>query len=317
MHDRRHPPPHLVAAVAGAVILALIVLLLAAGSAAAARDHVVVSGGFGLPRGAESGTVVVADGPVLIAGRVRGDVVALSGRIAITGSVTGSVTGVREPVVLGPRAVVGGDVRSGAGTPAVPPGARVGGEVTDEGWADVLRGDPGPLSRLAWWLAVTVSTLAAGLLVLWLAPRALPAAERALRERPAPAAGWGVVVAGAVPAAAVLALVTLVGIPFGVGLLLLLVPLYVTGYVAGAYALGHRLLAGRSQPAGAVLTLLAGLGLLRLVALVPVAGALAGLIATVAGLGGLALATWAARGAGTTAQPAPPPATGGPAPAAP
>lgn len=318
MHDRRHPPPpHLVAAVVGAVVLALIVLLLAAGSAGAARDHVVLSGGFVVPRGQETGTIVVADGPVVVAGRVRGDVLAFSGRITITGSVTGSVTGVGERVVLGPRAVVGGDVRSGEGTPAVPPGARVDGEVTDEGWSDVLRGDPGPLPRLAWWLAVTFSTLAAGLLILWVAPRALPAAERALRERPGPAAGWGVVVAAAVPAAGVLALITLVGIPFGIGLLLLLVPLYVTGYVAGALALGRRLLAGRSQPAGVVLALLAGLGLLRLVALVPVVGALVGLVATVAGLGGLVLATWAARGTGTAAPAVPPTPTGGPVPPAP
>ena len=45
------------------------------------------------------------------------------------------------------------------------------------------------------WLAVSVSTLLIGAALVWLAPGALRAADRALRERLGPAIGWGVVVA--------------------------------------------------------------------------------------------------------------------------
>jgi hypothetical protein len=59
--------------------------------------------------------------------------------------------------------------------------------------------------------------------------------------------------------------------------------------------------------------LLAGWGIMRVVALVPIAGALVWLAATIVGLGALAVALWQAR---RPTAPAAPPAPGSPAPAA-
>ena len=96
-------------------------------------------------------------------------------------------------------------------------GARVGGKTSNEDWADATNGW-GWVSLIGWWLAVSVSTLIVGALLALLAPAALYAAERAVRGS-APRSR-GVVIAIGVPVLAVLALATLVGIPFGVALLL-------------------------------------------------------------------------------------------------
>ena len=139
---------------------------------------------------------------------------------------------------------------------------------------------------------MSVSTLIVGVLLVWLAPGALYAAERAVRERLGATIGWGVVIAIGVPLLAVLALVTLVGIPFGVALLLAAIPVLLVAYATTAWIVGRRVLRNRSTSPWAAL--LAGWGILRVLALIPVAGELVGLAATVVGLGALAVALWRA-----------------------
>jgi len=135
-----------------------------------------------------------------------------------------------------------------------------------------------------------------------------------VRERLGATIGWGVAIAIGVPLLAILALVTLVGIPFGIALLLAAIPVLLVAYATGAWLVGRRVLRNRSaSPWGA---LLAGWGILRLVALIPVIGGLVGLAATVVGLGALTVALWRARRPGATPARPEAPAAGRPAPAA-
>jgi hypothetical protein len=164
-----------------------------------------------------------------------------------------------------------------------------------------------------WWLAVSVSTLIVGALLVWLAPGALYGAERAVREHLGTTIGWGVAIAIGVPLLAILALVTLVGIPFGVALLLAAIPVLLVAYVTTAWTVGHKVLRTRSTSPWAAL--FAGWGILRVLALIPVAGALVGLAATVVGLGALAVALWRARTPGAPAAGTDAPAPSRPAPA--
>ena len=302
-----------VRAAIAALLSALLALLLIAGSASAATDHVVITGGAVVPAGQTAGDVIVVDGGVRIDGRATGDVVSVSGPIRVAGRVDGDVIAVSDRAILAPSARVGGDLRYGDERPVIAPGARVAGQVSKEDWADAGSGW-GWVSALAWWLAVSVSTLIVGALLVWLAPGALYAAERAVREHLGATIGWGVAIAIGVPLLAILALVTLVGIPFGIALLLAAIPVLVVAYATGAWIAGRRVLRSRSTSPWAAL--LAGWGILRLVALIPVAGGLAGLAATVLGLGAMTVALWRARRPG--ARPARPeaPAAGRPAPAA-
>lgn len=303
-------PVQLAAAVA---VAALLLLCAGAGRANAddGDDQIVITGGVVVPVGQTAGDVVALDGPVRIAGHATGDVVAIGGPVRITGRVDGDVAAVSDRASLAPTARVGGDLLYGDERPVIAQGARVNGSIKDKNWADTLSspgwGFAGPL---AWWLAVSVSTLIVGVLLLLLAPRLLTAAERSARGHLWPAVGWGVLVAIALPIIAVLALVTLVGIPFGIALLLALVPVMLVAYVTAAWILGRRIVKPHVSP---WLALLAGWGILRVLALIPVVGFLVGLVATVIGLGSLVVALWHARGPAT---PVPAPdAPGRPAPA--
>jgi hypothetical protein len=192
-------------------------------------------------------------------------------------------------------------------------GVRVADEISNEDWADAASGWDW-VSYIGSWLAVSVSTLIVGGLLVLPAPAALYAAERTVRERLGYTDAWGVAIAIGVPVLAVLELVSLVGIPFGVALLLAAVPVLLVAYVTSAWLVGRRVLRNRSTSTWAAL--LAGWAILRGLALIPVVGALVGLAATVVGLGALAVALWRARRPGAPAAQPEAPTAGRPAPAA-
>ena len=283
---------------AAVLTLSLLLAVLPAGAAAAASrdadDRFVVKGPLAIGKGDTAGDVVVLDGPVTVAGRVRGDLVVVSGGLTIRGRVDGDVFTVADRARLAPTARVGGDLGYSSKRPVVPRRARVGGEVK--------RLDPEKLGAplgagvaLGLWLAVSVSTLVLGLLLLWLGPRAADAAHDAARTRLGASLGFGLLLFFGIPILAVLALVTIVGIPLGAGLLLALLPLYALAYTTSAWLLGRRLL---GPPRGRVVSFLAGLAILRLIALVPFLSGLVWFVATVLGLGALLFAIRGARSGG-------------------
>jgi hypothetical protein len=147
----------------------------------------------------------------------------------------------------------------------VPAGATVEGDV-DRLSVDEITDPVGFVGAAAVWIAVSVSALVLGLLLLWLAPRALEAAFAAASTSLGATIGWGLLLFFGLPILAVIALVTLVGIPLGVALLLALLPLYAIGDTTSAWLLGRRLV---GPPRGRVLAFLAGLAILRVLAIIP------------------------------------------------
>ena len=107
----------------------------------------------------------------------------------------------------------------------------------------------------------------------------------------------------ALPIVAVFFLITVIALPLGLFAMLALGLIYTVGYVAGAHAIG-RLLA--KTPTSRFLAFLAGLGLLRVLALIPVLGGLAWTLASIFGLGVLWVASRRATGEPTPAQEVPP-----------
>jgi hypothetical protein len=294
-------PLAFVAALAAAVALAA-----PATAAADPRDQIVITGSVTVGPHQTVGDVVIIDGPATILGLVRGNVVALHGRVRIVGGrVTGDVTDVSDPILVARGARVGGDLNYGDERPIVAPGAFVGGDTKK---FDV--GEAFPFSGFAVtlliWLAVSVSSLVLGLVLLALAPGAADAADVVARNAPGTSVGWGLILVFGLPILAVLALVTLIGIPFGVGLLLALVPIYAVGYVAGAWLLGRRIL---KRATSRFVPFLVGWAILRAVALIPIAGLLGWLAATVFGLGAVVVAAWRARRRYPAAPPAAPAAS--------
>ena len=95
------------------------------------------------------------------------------------------------------------------------------------------------------WIAVTVSVAILGLLFVLLFPRAADATAAAGR-RFWPTLGWGALIGIVGPILGVLVLVTIVGIPFGLGILSALNVLAPLGYVASSLILGRLMVKGTS-----------------------------------------------------------------------
>jgi hypothetical protein len=150
----------------------LILALLALATPARAQDtqgpeaFVVLSGRADVPEGQRVGDLVVFHGSSTVAGTVDGSLTAFDAPVTISGRVNGDVIVFNGRVVLRSGANVTGDVVSQQ-APVVAPGATIGGTTrrvqTNVNWEGF-----GWVGRLAWWLAVSVSTLVVGLALLWL-----------------------------------------------------------------------------------------------------------------------------------------------------
>lgn len=284
-----------------ASLLATLLALLALGtpaltSAATSAGHgedavVVISGDVFVHRNETVDGVFIVSGDARIAGRVEGDVIVLSGDVLVSGTVDGDLFTAGGMARLLPSAEVTGDVSYGDQRPEVSLDARVRGDVTKQTWPRI-----GGL--LPWiggflvWLAVSVSALLLGGLLLLTAPRAADSVYRRTRERIGPLIAIGIAILIVVPLTAVLAAITVLGLPLAIGIGLALLPLGAIAYVTAAWALGRTIL---KPPRERILSFLVGLAILRAGALVPFLGILVGLAALVVGLGLIGAAIGAAR----------------------
>ena len=266
-------------------MLLLCWLLPAASASAKDDDHIVVVGSVLIDRDETAGDIVVIDGDVTVRGTVTGDVVVVDGNVTIRGTVSGNVVAVSGQATLGRRGRIAGDLIYGDEKPIQAPGSQVSGDVekVDVGNASII-------GAIGVWVACLVSMFLLGLLLLLLAPRAAEAVARTARTKALVCAGVGLLAFFVLPIIAVAALFTLVGIPLGIVLLTLIVALYAIAYVTAALVLG-RLILKKSR----ILAFLAGLVLLGLLTLVPIAGGIIAFLAIVFGLGALLVSLFAAR----------------------
>ncbi|MBA3690670.1 MAG: hypothetical protein H0W82_04570 [Actinobacteria bacterium] len=255
-------------------------------------SFVVLTGRIDIAEGETFQDAIILDGDVRIDGAVVGNVLAVNGDVTMAGSAGGSVAALNGRVTLEPGARVGGDLVSSE--PAdIAETATVGGKVSSQGLpSDFDLRRVTTVSRVAVWVATSLSSLALGLLLLLFAPSAGEAIAATASRRFGLSVGIGFAVFFGLPIGAVIVIVTLVGIPLGLGVLLALALLFWLGYVAAALALGRVVV---KPPASKLLAFLAGWLALRLIAIVPGLGSLAWFLATVFGLG---LLTVAARRAG-------------------
>jgi hypothetical protein len=262
------------------------------GQTPTSEAFVVLSGRADVPQGQQVGDLVVFHGSSTVDGTVNGSLTAFDAPVTISGRVNGDVVAFNGRVELRSGANVSGDVVS-RDAPVVASGATIGG-TTRRVQTNVRWDGFGWAGRLAFWLAVSVSTLVVGLVLVWLVGRGAAWILEAGRTRVGPAIGWGLLVFFGLPIVAIIALVTVVGIPLGVGLLAALGLLYALGYSASAWILGRSIV---RAPTAWVVAFLVGWAILRVVALIPILGGLVWFVAVVFGLGALLVAIWRARAA--------------------
>ncbi len=285
-----------------AALLALLALGVPASAVAGASGHshdaiIVISGDVMVDRGETVDGVYIGSGDSRIDGRVAGDVVVFSGDVVVSGTIEGDLFTASGVARLLPSAEVTGDVNYADQHPEVSNLARVHGDVSRKTLPDL--GGIALLGGLLFWLAISASMAVFGMLLLLVAPRAAEAIEVRSRERIGPTIAIGIAVAIALPLGAVLAAVTILGLPLAIVVALALLPLGAVAYVTAAWAVGRRVM---KPPRDRYLSFLVGIALLRAAALVPFVGVFVGLAALLVGLGLIGAAIGAAR---TSGDPAP------------
>jgi cytoskeletal protein CcmA (bactofilin family) len=239
-----------------------------------------------------TGVTRVAGADIVFAGTGRGAAELYADTVLISGRIVGDVRIRARDVTLGNSAVIDGNVVfETLNEPTIAVGATVRGRQTVT-MPMSYQFDRG--STLGAIVAAVLFGVGAGFVLgLLLLITARPFVERAIdsmRAAPVGSALVGLAVFILVPLVAALIMVTVVGIPIGL-LILLAFPLMVTiGLVLAAFGLSDRLMNRRRAVrsfGGRVLLLVVGLLILAVIGLVPVLGFVVGVLALLIGLGAL------------------------------
>lgn len=295
--------------------LLLLVVLLIAGLPAAAsaqdetdstRDGLVIhlNGDYTLPAGERADSVAVINGNANIEGELDGGLVVINGDSRVEGAVAEDIFLLNGTLTLGPDSEVN-DIRLVNGDLVEEPGATVLGSVDDEvAWYSWSVG-AALLFGLAFWFAATIGVIAAGLLFAAVGGRQLYAATRLMTDSAGQSILAGIIAMIGLPIVGVLILLTIAGIPLGIGILLFLLPAIVfLGYlVAGAW-LGSLIIErtpATDSPRRPFASVALGLLIFQVLLLIPGVAPLIFLVASVWGAGGLLYLAWLGfRGRGIT-----------------
>lgn len=247
--------------------------------------------------GEKAGSLIVIDGDAIIEGEVERTVFVVNGNATISGKVNGDLTVIRGDINLLPPAQLK-NVNAIRGDLNRAQGVTITGDINERDGFGMPAAVIAVFSIL-FWAGMSVAVVAAGLIFAAIGGRQLTQAAVAM-TRDAVSAIIGVVfVWVALPVIAGAAMVTLIGIPFGLGLLVFALPaLWFIGYIVAGARLGSALVGLTGREAGqhpfAATTL--GLVLLQLLVLVPALGALMVLFAGVWGAGAVAVIAYRAAG---------------------
>ncbi len=241
-------------------------------------------------------TIVVIDCDVTVLGTVTDSLVVINGKATVTegGSVAGEITAIRSDVELqsGSTAHNITLIRSDLARDA---GASVTGDIDRSnrvfwwGWTAFL------LVGFFFWVGSTVFALAAGAVFALVGGKQLTTAASYMSERVGQSILAGFLALIGLPLLAVLLLLTIVGIPAGIGVLIFLLPtLLFLGYIVSGTFLGTLILS-RTRPDSAARPLapaLLGIFILQLVLLVPGLGWILFPVSGIWGTGALAYYLW-------------------------
>ena len=243
-----------------------------------------------------AGNLSVAGGTVEIRGPVGGNVRAAAGDVLIDGPVAGDVRIAAGSLELGPNARIGGKlVHHGPEKIRRDPAAQVAGGI-ERGPARGLKGEErhGVGPRIGGWLWSLGLIALAGFIA-----GVFPAGSRSmgdgLRNDPGIGLLLGFIALVCVPIAAVVLMVTIIGIPLALAVLLLYFLMLIVGYAAVGVMVGDAALARlRSQDSARVGwrvgAAMAAMLALALLSRIPVVGGLVIFVVLLAGLGAIVLA---------------------------
>jgi len=257
------------------------------------------------PMAEVGGNATVAGGRVTLRGPVKGSLQVAGGQVLIDAPVAGDVESTAGSITLGPNARLAGKLRyrsrdeltrdpaaqvAGTVERALLPGLGASSPAKHE--RDGGRADSHRIVGPGWFWTLGLMAIAA-VLVGALPVTSLRVADN-LRTRPGWSLLWGFIALVCVPVAALILLISIIGIPLALLTLLLYGVLLLVGYVASGVALGQWSLARFKAGAAArkgwrIASAVAAVFVLALLGSVPYVGGFVALAAVLAGIGAIGL----------------------------
>ena len=285
-----------------ALVASALALLLVSGRALAQENpddvSVRVNGTVDLAAGESVDTLVAVTSEARVAGTVRDTLVIVNQTATVSGDVGREAIVINGTLRLEPTARIAGDVVLINSQLRQADGATITGRVVERRGAAI----GGEFSRVTAaisviaWLGMTLLFVVVALAWAAVGGRQLAASAGLLGARPGLAGGVAVIVWILVPLIAVVAFVTVIGIPIGVTLLVIVVPLlWGLGYVTTGTRLGFFLAdLRRATPDLSHPYLEAGLGvvLFQLIGLIPIVGGIVIVLAGLFGAGAIVVHAW-------------------------
>lgn len=254
------------------------------------RVLIVAGGDITVPQGEQADLLLVAAGDASVSGTVNA-LVMIDGTATLTGATVGTVVVVSGTVDVGPGTVVLNDVAEARGT-VVSSGGEIMGSTRELATGIAVFGVFAGIVAIIVWVGVGVAALIAALVLSSLAGQQLRKAAWLIGHEPVPSILLGLLSIVVIPLVAVLAMVTVIGIPTGLGILLVMWPaLAFLGYLVGAIWIGEWLLSRRAGYVPAErphLAAVVGLVVAFVLGLIPLLSA----IISIVGTGAVILAVW-------------------------
>ena len=264
------------------------------------------NGNVTVPAGEQADVVLVTNGTATIAGDVQNVAVIHGSAVLQTGATLKNVFVADGSVTLAAGTTVSGDVRTLDATVTRDPAAVVSGEVRAVDADLVAFGLAIAPAILLLFLGFALVTIVAALALAALAARQVRSAEALIRDEPLETFLFGLGGLILVPLLAILAMVTIIGAPLGLAVLLMVWPAAAfAGYLVAGIWIGEWLLYRNSptRPDRPYLASVLGLIVLQVAGIVPFIVPIASLF----GFGAVLLLAWRTfRGPGSQPVVAPP-----------
>ncbi|MDR7420506.1 MAG: polymer-forming cytoskeletal protein [Armatimonadota bacterium] len=278
---------------------------------------VVVRGTVGTDLLAAGGTVSVdqsarisrdmalAGGEVWFLGSASRNAWIAGSRVEISGAIGGNLVIRASEINLLPTAVVRGNLTYSSERPIqIAEGARVAGTVTQEAFPirpmpsrQALRG-----LRIFFGIADFFWMLVVTLVLIAVTPRGVQVTADVARTRPGASLGWGLLFLFTVPLAIVALMITVLGIPAGMLLVLAHLLGLFAGHAAAGLAVGQTV-APRLQSPYAEATI--GIGIIAIATNLPYIGWVLRVLVVAVGFGALILVLWQRRTPASPSRPTP------------
>ncbi len=243
------------------------------------------------PQAVATGIIRVGGGTITFDGRAESGARLTGGSVRVNGNVTGNLVVEGGRIIIGPTAVVSGDVvvRS-LNEPTVDPNANIAGTVRLEApstWWDQAMFESWPF-RFAVALFVAASTFVTGIVLMLLGRGTFEDATTLARMKVVSSFLIGLISLILLPIVAIALMVTVAGIPAGLALLFAIPILIVVSYAVAATGLADLVFNRPRAPRAAartVIFLIVGSIFLGLISLIPVAGPVIILVLLIVGAG--------------------------------